>query len=86
MQIKLLISRIFCITVRIAFVRWRAHLLIVHPKGGVGDETSALFVLIPLLSLMTQFLGDGYLKYKIKNWLELSVFTENLGKMLSDGR
>jgi len=35
---------------------------------------------------MTQFLGDGYLKYKIKNWLELSVFTENLGKMLSDGR
>jgi type II secretory pathway component PulF len=25
------------------------------------------------------------LKYRIKNWLELSVFTENLGKMLDDG-
>jgi type II secretory pathway component PulF len=31
------------------------------------------------------FLGDGHLKYKIRNWLELSVFTENLGKMLKDG-
>ena len=30
-------------------------------------------------------LGDGHLKYKIKNWLELSVFTDNLGKMLKDG-
>lgn len=30
-------------------------------------------------------LGDGHLKYKIKNWLELSVFTDNLGKMLNDG-
>jgi type II secretory pathway component PulF len=30
-------------------------------------------------------LGDGHLKYKIKNWLELSVFTDNLGKMLDDG-
>jgi type II secretory pathway component PulF len=30
-------------------------------------------------------LGDGHLKYKIKNWLELSIFTDNLGKMLSDG-
>ena len=30
-------------------------------------------------------MGDGRLKYKIKNWLELSVFTENLGKMLNDG-
>jgi len=29
--------------------------------------------------------GDGSLKYKIKNWLELSIFTENLGKMLNDG-
>jgi len=30
-------------------------------------------------------LGDGHLKYKIKNWLELSVFTDNLAKMLDDG-
>jgi len=30
-------------------------------------------------------LGDGHLKYKIRNWLELSVFTDNLGKMLNDG-
>jgi type II secretory pathway component PulF len=30
-------------------------------------------------------LGDGHLKYKIRNWLELSVFTDNLGKMLKDG-
>ena len=30
-------------------------------------------------------MGDGHLKYKIKNWLELSVFTDNLGKMLNDG-
>ncbi len=30
-------------------------------------------------------MGDAGLKYKIKNWLELSVFTENLGKMLDDG-
>ncbi|MHC4098775.1 MAG: type II secretion system F family protein [Planctomycetota bacterium] len=29
--------------------------------------------------------GDGFLKYKIRNWLELSVFTDNLGKMLKDG-
>lgn len=28
---------------------------------------------------------DCGLKYRIKNWLELSVFTENLGKMLDDG-
>lgn len=34
---------------------------------------------------MTSFLGDGHLKYKIRNWLELSVFTDNLGKMLKDG-
>ena len=30
-------------------------------------------------------MGDAHLKYKIKNWLELSIFTENLGKMLDDG-
>ncbi|MHC4174861.1 MAG: type II secretion system F family protein [Planctomycetota bacterium] len=30
-------------------------------------------------------MGDGHLKYKIRNWLELSVFTDNLGKMLNDG-
>ena len=30
-------------------------------------------------------LGDVNLKYKIRNWLELSVFTDNLGKMLKDG-
>ncbi|MHC4694686.1 MAG: type II secretion system F family protein [Planctomycetota bacterium] len=30
-------------------------------------------------------MGDGHLKYKIKNWLELSVFTDNLAKMLDDG-
>lgn len=30
-------------------------------------------------------LGDSHLKYKIRNWLELSVFTDNLGKMLKDG-
>jgi len=34
---------------------------------------------------MTSFLGDGHLKYRIRNWLELSVFTDNLGKMLKDG-
>jgi type II secretory pathway component PulF len=28
---------------------------------------------------------DCELKYRIKNWLELSIFTENLGKMLDDG-
>ena len=30
-------------------------------------------------------MGDVHLRYKIRNWLELSVFTENLGKMLNDG-
>ncbi len=48
-------------------------------------ESNADYTIIWTRSENDLALGDSHLKYKIKNWLELSVFTDNLGKMLNDG-